>query len=75
MNGQAPVFYIGNITIGAISEASCFNIGENRLQDFVSHKKHNQGFGTIHGKEHRLDNLRTLLNDPDQIDMLVPGAR
>lgn len=72
MESLAPVFFIGSISIGTISEASCFNIGENKLSEFSSHKKHNQGFGTVHGRNHRLENLKTLLSDPDQIDMLVP---
>lgn len=72
MVAAAPVFIIGSINIGVISEASCLNIGENNLDGFSSYKKQNQGFGTVHGKGHRFEHLKTLLNDPDEIDMMVP---
>lgn len=72
MTAAAPVFIIGSIHIGVISEASCLNIGENSLEQFTSYKKQNQGFGSIHGKGHRFEGLKTLLNDPDEIDMMIP---
>lgn len=72
---NAPVFFIGTINIGAISEASCFNIGDNKVRGFSSQKKHNQGFGTVHGRGHRLEHLKTFLSDPDAIDMLSPQPR
>ncbi|MFZ7943599.1 hypothetical protein [Neobacillus sp. 19] len=45
----SPTFHIGTIKIGSISEASCFSMGNNFIEDFKSSKKHNQGLGNIHG--------------------------
>ncbi|SFJ15389.1 hypothetical protein [Thermoflavimicrobium dichotomicum] len=61
----SPNFVIGTIRIRTIEGASCLNMGNNWPTHFESYKKHNQGFGTITG-----DNLRTLLDDKDAIDMI-----
>ncbi|GGE48910.1 hypothetical protein GCM10011391_29680 [Pullulanibacillus camelliae] len=69
----SPLFLIGEIRIGTISDASVMNLGNNEMSHFASHKKQNQGFGSITGDNHSIDNIRTLLNDPDFIDMLSDG--
>lgn len=49
------------------------NLGNSEMAHFASHKKQNQGFGSITGDHHSIDNIRTLLNDPDFIDMFSGG--
>lgn len=70
MGVPTPIFFIGEIKIGTVSDASCINIGNNWPTQFESHKKHNQGFGSIIGDNNAIDNIRTLLNDPDFIEMV-----
>lgn len=65
----APTFQIGDIKIGIIESASCFNIGNNFLEDFKSHKKHNQGFGNIYGNQNAFPKTGVLLDDSDFLDM------
>ena len=65
----SPLFLIGEIRIGTISDASVMNLGNSEMAHFASYKKQNQGFGSITGDHHSIDNIRTLLNDPDFIDM------
>jgi len=48
-------------------------MGNNWPSQFESHKKVNQGFGTITGDHNTIDNIRALLNDPDFIDMFNAG--
>lgn len=69
-NLLSPVFLIGELRIGSISDASCLNMGNNYPTQFESHKKQNQGFGSIIGDHNGIEDIRTLLNDPDFIDML-----
>ncbi|MCP3738981.1 hypothetical protein [Rossellomorea sp. BNER] len=66
----SPNFFIGNIQIGIIESASCFNIGNNYPTNFQSRKKHNQGIGNITGKNHQLDNIKSLLYDSKAVDSL-----
>jgi hypothetical protein len=65
----SPTFIIGQMRIGSIEGASCLNMGNNWPTGFESHKKHNQGFGTVGGDNNRIDGLRSLLNDSDFLDM------
>ncbi|WAH35269.1 hypothetical protein [Alicyclobacillus dauci] len=69
-NGLSPNFIIGSIRIGKIEGASCMNMGNNWVSNFRSFKKHNQGFGSVHGDNNVLRDTRSLLNDPDSIDMV-----
>ncbi|MGV3489055.1 MAG: hypothetical protein ACO1OC_10775 [Tuberibacillus sp.] len=73
MSFLSPNFLIGELRIGTISDASCLNMGNNWPSQFESHKKVNQGFGSITGDNNAIDNIRALLNDPDFIDMLNPS--
>lgn len=66
----SPVFAIGTIHIGHVEGASCVNLGNNWPTNFRSYKKHNQGFGNVHGDNNVLGGLRSLLNDPDTYDMM-----
>lgn len=59
----SPIFNIGAINIGNIEGASCFSVGNNFVKDFKSQKKHNQGFGNIHGDKNLLPNSGAILND------------
>ncbi|WP_210237251.1 hypothetical protein [Alteribacter natronophilus] len=74
MSWLSPNFFIGSIRIGAIEGASCMNMGNNYPANFRSHKKHNQGFGSISGDNNSLDGLRSVLSDPDVIDVLTQGS-
>ncbi|TCP26633.1 hypothetical protein EV207_11964 [Scopulibacillus darangshiensis] len=67
----SPAFFIGQIRVGTISDASCLNMGNNQPSHFNSKKKQNQGFGSITGDNNNLEGIRALLNDPDFIDMLA----
>lgn len=67
----SPTFAIGAIRIGQIEGASCLNMGNNWPTNFRSHKKHTQGFGSVSGNSNSVQGARTLLNDPDVIDMLA----
>lgn len=49
--------------------ASCINLGHNTPHRFQSHKKHNQGFGTIGGDHNLIEGARTMLHDPDTFDL------
>jgi hypothetical protein len=64
----SPVFVVGSISVQQMEGASCFNVGNNFPTNFQSYKKHNQGFGSIHGDHAVVPNLRSLLNDPDVLD-------
>lgn len=66
---MSPYFVIGSIRIGSIEGASCLNMGNNFPSEFTSHKKHNQGFGTVSGEGNTLRGIRALLDDADFIDM------
>jgi hypothetical protein len=66
----APAFVIGTIRVGHIEGASCLNMGNTWASDFRSYKKHNQGFGSVTGDNNDVRNVRSLLNDPDTVDML-----
>jgi ABC-type lipopolysaccharide export system ATPase subunit len=75
MSNFSPHFFIGSIRIGTIEGASAVNMGNNLLSDFQSQKKHNQGLGSITGDHNQIEGLRSLLHDPDFIDMLLePSA-
>ncbi|HEU4963940.1 MAG TPA: hypothetical protein VFV52_08815, partial [Bacilli bacterium] len=50
--------------------ASAVNLGNSLQVDFKNNKKHNQGFGTVDGDHNKVDGLRSVLHDPDVIDML-----
>ena len=73
MSFLSPTFLIKELKIGTISDASCLNMGNNWPTQFESHKKHNQGFGSITGDNNSIEDIRALLNDPDFIDMLNPS--
>ncbi len=62
-------FYIGNIRIGTIEEASVFSIGNNFLEDFESRSKHNQGLGNIHDKN-VFPRAGAVLNDYERLPKL-----
>ncbi len=70
MSFLSPNFLIKEFKIGTISDASCLNMGNNWPTQFESHKKQNQGFGSITGDENHIEDIRALLNDPDFIDQL-----
>lgn len=70
MSVLSPNFFIGKLRVGTVEGASCINMGNNFPVGFESHKKQNQGLGTISGDNNQFDGLRTLLNDSDIIDML-----
>lgn len=69
-NLYSPTFIIGHIQIGSITEASCFNMGNNYPTGFQNNKKHNQGFGNVDGDHNRLSGIESLLHDPDGVDFL-----
>jgi hypothetical protein len=69
----SPNFIIGHIRIGSVEGASCVNMGNNWPTGFESHKKHNQGFGSVGGDNNHIDGLRSLLNDSDFLDMFNPS--
>lgn len=70
MSLLSPVFFIGHIRIGSIEGASCLNMGNNLPVGFESHKKQNQGFGSISGDGNTIQDIRSLLEDSKIIDML-----
>jgi hypothetical protein len=70
MSMMSPNFVIGHIRVGSVEGASCINMGNNFPTNFESHKKHNQGFGSVGGDNNKLENARTVLSDPDFLDML-----
>ncbi|MCH5584641.1 hypothetical protein MK805_06615 [Shimazuella sp. AN120528] len=61
-------FIIGNIRVGSVEGASCINLGNNTPNHFESHKKHNQGFGTVGGDNNKFEGTRSMLHDPDTLD-------
>lgn len=65
----SPTFIIGHIRIGTVEGASCVNLGNNWPTDFTSHKKHNQGFGSVDGDNNRIQGIRAYLDDADLLDM------
>lgn len=65
----SPTFIIGHIRIGSVEGASCVNLGNNIPIGFESHKKHNQGFGTVGGDHNDIPHLHSSLNDSDVLDM------
>lgn len=67
---MSPTFVIGYIHIGSVEGASCINLGNNYPSGFQSHKKQNQGFGTVHGNENSLREIRSVLDDSDLMDVL-----
>ncbi|WP_281974500.1 hypothetical protein [Halobacillus litoralis] len=67
----SPNFFIGNIRIGTIENASCLNMGNNVPNGFESHQKLNQGFGTVHGDGNTLEGLRSILSDSAILDMMT----
>ncbi|WP_096439348.1 hypothetical protein [Alteribacter populi] len=75
MTFLSPNFFIGNIRIGTIEGASCMNMGNNYPTNFQNHKKHNQGFGSISGDHNSLEGLRSILSDPDVIDLFNQGSQ
>lgn len=70
MSFLSPNFFIHSISIGSVEGASCVNIGNNLASGFTSHKKQNQGFGTIQGDHNDISRILTKLDDADLIDML-----
>ncbi|WP_248924617.1 hypothetical protein [Paenibacillus hamazuiensis] len=66
----SPTFVIGYIQIGSVEGASCINLGNNYPSGFQSHKKQNQGFGTVHGDGNSLREIRSVLEDNDVLDVL-----
>jgi hypothetical protein len=62
----SPTFHIGTIKIGSIEGASCFSIGNNFIEDFKNTKKHNQGFGNIHGDRNNFARTSSSLTKYDQ---------
>jgi hypothetical protein len=62
----SPTFHIGTIKIGNIEGASCFSIGNNFIEDFKNSKKHNQGFGNIHGDRNNLAHSSASLTNHEQ---------
>lgn len=69
MSYFSPKFLIGSISIGTIEGASCINFGNNFPTNFTSHKKQNQGFGSITGDHNDLKHIFSRLDDRDVIDM------
>ncbi|MCD5325722.1 MULTISPECIES: hypothetical protein [Pontibacillus] len=66
----SPNFFIRSIRIGTVESASCVNFGNNAPNGFESTKKHNQGFGSIHGDGNDVKGIRSLLNDSSFMDLL-----
>jgi hypothetical protein len=69
MGYLSPNFFIGTIKIGSIEGASCVNMGNNFPSGFTSHKKHNQGFGSINGDHNDIKEIISRLDDKDILDM------
>ncbi|MEC1641021.1 hypothetical protein P9E76_03255 [Schinkia azotoformans] len=65
----SPNFVIGSIKIGSIEGASCLNMGNNFPSNFSSHKKQNQGFGSIMGDHNDIRDILSRLDDSDVLDM------
>ncbi|ARI76110.1 hypothetical protein [Halobacillus mangrovi] len=70
MSYLSPYFFIGNIRIGSVENASCVNLGNNLPHGFESHQKNNQGLGNVYGDGNTLKDLRSLLSDSAILDML-----
>lgn len=70
MGMLSPNFFIHTIRIGSLEGASCVNVGNNFPSGFTSHKKHNQGFGSIQGDHNDISRMMSRLDDEDEIDML-----
>ena len=70
MSYLSPVFIIGDIHIGSIEGASCFNMGNNLPTGFKSYKKHNQGFGSINGDNNNIEEISSLLSDSSRTKLL-----
>lgn len=74
MSHFSPNFFIKTLRIGSIEEASCLNMGNNLPIGFQSYTKQNQGFGTIHGNNNDITDIKSALKDSNVIDMLnQPG--
>ncbi|MGL4821335.1 MAG: hypothetical protein ACRC5C_15395 [Bacilli bacterium] len=72
----SPQFVIGSIRIGVVETSSCLNFGNNFPTNFQSHKKSNQGLGTVIGDRNHFDHVVSALNDADEIDTIdVSGAK
>lgn len=67
----SPNFFIKDIRIGSVENASCVNIGNNAPNGFESFQKLNQGFGNVYGDGNSLEDLRSVLSDSSILDMLV----
>lgn len=70
----SPSFVIGRIEIGSVEGASCVNMGNNFSSNFKSSKKHNQGFGEVHGDNNRLSGTTSSLDDSDLLDLMSGDA-
>ena len=70
MSYLSPIFIIGDIHIGSIEGASCFNMGNNFPTGFKSYKKHNQGFGSITGDNNNLEEIDSLLSDSSRTELI-----
>lgn len=66
----SPTFIIGSIRFGTVSEASAVNFGNSLQVDFKNNKKHNQGFGSVDGDNNKIDGAKSVLHDPDFVDMM-----
>lgn len=66
----SPTFIIGHIHIGSVTGASCVNMGNNRVTDFESNHKLNQGFGNVSGDNNLLRDTKSVLDDSDFMDMM-----
>jgi hypothetical protein len=67
---MSPQFVIGSIRIGSVENASCINMGNNWPTAFENHQKLTQGFGSVSGDGNLVNDIRSLLNDADLLDML-----
>lgn len=65
MKRFSPSFFIGTISIGTVEGASCVNLGNNLPSGFVNYKKHNQGFGTIHGNNNDIHGILAKIDEKD----------
>ncbi|MFD1737659.1 hypothetical protein ACFSCX_14020 [Bacillus salitolerans] len=71
MSILSPKFMIGSIRIGSIEGASCLNMGNNFPNNFTSHKKHHQGFGTVIGDQNEIKGILSKLENQDTIDLIT----
>lgn len=71
----APIFLIGTIQIKSVEGASCINFGNNYPTHFQSHKKQNQGFGTVSGDHSQIFGTKAKLDHAGSFELRNPERK